>query len=342
MGQATSAWKNHEHRELFGMRRFKGLRGIALSGLLVAGAALPGGSQASAATPAPKPPSVSTGASPLVSTTSATLKGSVSPHGTETSCYFQYGPTIAYGSQTPPAMASIGPAEVKVTQLIAGLQSGTVYHYRIVATNAVGTSVGQDVAFTTKKIPLMLKIATAPDPVVFGSPFSVSGVLSGTGSANHTIVLQANPFPYSAGFKTTGNPLSTDATGAFAFPVANLPQNTKFRVVTLDLPTVKSPVVAERVAVRVSLHVHSTGRSRFVRLYGNVAPAEVGALVGFQLLRPGHRPLNVAGTVVRRAGASVSRFSQIVHIRRVGLYRAFVQVKSLRQTSGASRAILIR
>jgi hypothetical protein len=39
-------------------------------------------------------------------------------------------------------------------------------------------------------------------------------------------------------------------------------------------------VVLENVAVRVSFHAHSVGRPGFVRLYGTVARAEVGALVG--------------------------------------------------------------
>jgi hypothetical protein len=324
------------------MQRFKLVQRTALSGLLVMGIGLSGGSMASAAAPVPKPPSVSTGVASLVSTSSATLKGSLNPHGSETSCFFQYGPTTAYGFQTEPAIAGVGPGEVKVTKLITGLQSGTAYHYRIVATNAAGTTVGQDAAFTTKKVPLTFKIATAPNPVTFGSPFSVSGALSGTGNANHAIVLQANPFPYSMGFKTTGAPKLTDTTGAFAFSVANLVQNTKFRVVTLGVPAIKSAVITELVAVRVSLHVRSTGHPGFVRLYGAVAPAQTGARVGFQLLRPRRPPLNIAGTVVKRTGSGTSRYGRIVRIRRAGLYRVFVQVGSLRQTSGSSRAILIR
>jgi hypothetical protein len=54
--------------------------------------------------------------------------------------------------------------------------------------------------------------------------------------------------------------------------------------VTVGKPVVSSPVVVENVAVRVSFHVRRARRRGFVRLYGTVAPAEVGALVGFQLL----------------------------------------------------------
>jgi len=319
-------------------------RRLTLTGALLASAvpALPLSSQAATPAPAPKPPSVYTGTSPQLSTSSATLKGGVNPRGVETSYLFQYGTTTAYGAQTSPASVGRGTAEVKVSQPIAGLQPYTTYHYRIVATNAAGTTDGLDVAFTTKKIPLTFKIAATPDPVVFGNSFLVSGVLSGTGAANHKVVLQATPFPYLRGFKDTGNPEVTDAGGNFTFTVTNLLENTQFRVATLETPSVNSHAVIERVAVRLSLHVRSTGRPGFVRLYGSVKPAEVGVSVGFQLLHSGHKPLNVAGTKVRRASASASRFSRVVRIRRVGLYRAILWVDNGRQVPGHSRAVLIR
>jgi hypothetical protein len=319
---------------------------VALAGamVLVAGAALtlPVGSLGATTAPAPKPPSVYTGGVAAVSTTSATLKGSVTPRGLETSYVFQYGTTTAYGAQTAPASAGAGTTEVKVSQPIAGLQPGTSYHYRIVATSAAGTTDGGDATFTTKKIPLTIKIASTPNPDVFRRSFSVSGVLSGTGAANHELVLQANPFPYLRGFKDTGNPATTDADGNFTFPVANLLENTQFRVATVETPPVHSSALIERVAVRVSLHVSSTGRPGFVRLYGSVKPAEIGAQVGLQLLRHGQKALSVADTKVKRASASASSFSRVVRIRRGGLYRAVVWVDNGKQVPGHSRAILIR
>jgi hypothetical protein len=266
-----------------------------------------------------------------VSTVSATLKGTINPHGLETMYAFQFGATTGYGAQTSPVSAGGGTTEIKVSQTISGLQPGTTYHFRLVATNTAGTANGQDVVLTTKKIPLTFQIAGSPNPVVFGSPFSVGGVLSGTGAEGHQIVLQVNPYPYLGGFKTTSNPEVTDSGGRFSFSIASALVNSLFRVAAIGSPTVNSPVVAERVAVRVNLHLHSTGRHGFVRMYGTVAPAEVGAPVGFQLMRPGHRPLTVAGTVVRRASASGARFSRVVHIRRGNLYRAYVQVTGGKQ-----------
>ena len=120
----------------------------------------------------------------------------------------------------------------------------------MVAIGPGGTVAGNDRTFTTAKIPLSLALVSTPNPVVFGSPFFVEGTLSGTGGANHAIVLQANPFPYLGGFKTVGNPELTNATGGFSFPYLGLTENAQLRVVTVGLPVVISPVVLESVAVQ--------------------------------------------------------------------------------------------
>lgn len=83
--------------------------------------------------------------------------------------------------------------------------------------------------------------------------------------------------------------------GGFSFPFLGLLESAQLRVATVGKPEVFSAVVLENVAVRVSFHARSTGRPGFVRLYGTVAPAELGALVGFQLLVPGHRSMNEGG-----------------------------------------------
>jgi hypothetical protein len=272
---------------------------------------------------------------------SAILYGNVDAHGLLTNYSFQYGPTSAYGAQSPLAPAGNGTGTVKVSQAIAGLQAGITYHYRIVVSGPGGTSKGAERAFTTPKVPLSVQIAGAPNPVVFGAPFFVDGTLSGTGASTREVVLQANPFPYLGGFKNVGNPEVTNATGGFSFPFLGLLENAQLRVVTVGKPVVVSAVVLEKVAVRVSFHVRRARRRGFVRLYGDVAPAEVGALVGFQLLTPG-KSINEGGTAVRAGTASVSRFSAVVRLRHRGLYRALIKVSDGAHFSNYSEPILIR
>ncbi len=286
-------------------------------------------------------PSAATGGTSHVSFSSAILFGSVNPHGQATDYVFQYGTTRGYGAQTPLAPAGSGEASIKVSQTITGLQPLTTYHYRILASGPAGATPGGDRTFATGPVPLSLAIVGTPNPVPFGRAFLVEGTLSGTGAANHAVMLQAKPFPYLGGFQTVGNPELTNAAGGFSFPFLGLVQNAQLRVVTVGKPEISSPVILEGVAVRVSFHARATRRRGFARLYGTVAPAEAGALVGFQLLQP-RRSLNVGGTIVKPGTASVSRFSRVVRVRHRGLYRALIKISDGAHVSAYSAPILIR
>jgi hypothetical protein len=274
-------------------------------------------------------PAVSTGGVSSVTPSSAVLHGALDAKAQPTNYVFQYGTTRFYGAQTPLAPGGRAPSTIQVSQAIGGLQANTTYHYRILATNARGSTPGTDHSFKTPKVPLSLQIAGAPNPVPFGDPFALQGTLNGTGNAGRVVALQANPFPYVAGFKTLGNFEVTNSTGGFSFPVVGLLTNTQLRVVTTSAPYVTSPVVVEGVAVQVTLHVrrvHRPRRGRFVRFYGTITPAELGAHVGFQLLRRGGSSINQGGTIVTSGTSTVSRFSAILRIRHRGVYEALVQV----------------
>jgi len=295
------------------------------------------------AAPAPSSaPTISSGYFSNVTFSSAVLFANVNAHGQPTNYYFQYGETTGYGAQTPLAPVGNGTIALKVSQLVSGLKAATTYHFRIVATSPAGTSTGLDHAFTTKKVPLALAIAGVPNPVPFGSPFVVEGTLTGTGSASHAVVLQANLFPFTAGFKQVGNPELTNSTGGFSFPVVGLGENAQLRVQTIGGPLVTSPVVTENVAVRVTFHARRTHRHGRWRLYGTVTPAEAGALVGFQRLVPGGRTVNAGGTVVKSGTSTVSRFSRTVRLRHRGVYRALVKVADGAHVSAYSAPVLVR
>jgi hypothetical protein len=285
-------------------------------------------------------PAATTGRSASVTFSSAIVFATVNPHGQDTNYVFQYGTTRKYGSQTPLAPAGGGTSSLQVSQTLTGLAPLTTYHYRILASSPAGATTGADRELKTGPVPLSLAIDGTPNPVVFGSSFLVEGTLSGTGAANHAVALQANPFPYLGGFQTVGNPQLTSANGGFSFPFLGLLENAQIRVVTVGKPEVSSPVLVENVAVHVSFHVHATRRRGYARLYGTVAPAEVGALVGFQLLKPG-RSVNRGGTVLSAGTATVSKFSRVVRVQR-GLYRALVKVTDGAHVSAYSPPVLIR
>jgi hypothetical protein len=121
---------------------------------------------AQAATAAAAVPATATRPAGSVQQTAATLRGAVDPQGLPTSWHFEYGETTAYGTQTPPRSAGRGTVARDVSFRVESLTPGTLYHYRVVATNADGTSVGADRTFRTDLPP-------AARPTILGTaPFS--------------------------------------------------------------------------------------------------------------------------------------------------------------------------
>ena len=91
-----------------------------------------------------------------IDTDSATLNGSLDPDGFATTYYFEWGKTTDYGQQQPIAPGDpVGPAAgtIPVDQPLDNLESGITYHYRIIATNVEGTTVGADQSFVTRQAP---------------------------------------------------------------------------------------------------------------------------------------------------------------------------------------------
>jgi sugar lactone lactonase YvrE len=79
---------------------------------------------------------------------SAVLVGTVNPRHQATSMHFEYGSGTSYGSSTPSQDVANAKAKT-VTAAIGDLKAGTTYHFRVVATNATGTTTGGDETFTT-------------------------------------------------------------------------------------------------------------------------------------------------------------------------------------------------
>ena len=94
------------------------------------------------------PPVVTTNPATNVTTSSATLNGSLDPHGLTTSVYFQYGTTTSYGHTTT-MQSQTGNTYRNIAANISGLSANTTYHFRIVAHNSGGTRLGGDRTFTT-------------------------------------------------------------------------------------------------------------------------------------------------------------------------------------------------
>jgi hypothetical protein len=134
-------------------------------------------------------PIVTTGTAHSVTTTSATVTGTVNPNGLSTTFSFQFGTTTGYGFQTSAKSIGSGDTAQDVSGTLTGLRPGTTYHFRVIATNASGTTVGGDQTFTTSGSP--------PAPA---SPATVTtGATTGVGRHEATLRGTVNP----NGSKTT-------------------------------------------------------------------------------------------------------------------------------------------
>jgi autotransporter-associated beta strand protein len=104
-----------------------------------------------------------------VTSASAIFQGSANPQGGTTFVRFDYGPTANYGQSTTGRGIGNGTEPITVSEPVSGLIAGITYHYRVVATNSLGTTFGEDRTFSTGFL--------APQATTGGSsPLTVSSV----------------------------------------------------------------------------------------------------------------------------------------------------------------------
>jgi hypothetical protein len=293
----------------------------------------------SAATPAPGAPTASTGGAQAVTATSAKLTGSVNPHGAATTYYFQYGTSVAYGNVTPSpaAGAGSGTANASVSATAASLTPKTTYHYRLVATNASGTTTGADRVFRTPSVGVT--ITASPNSIVYRQSTTLLGSVFGRGAAHAAVTLQRSA--HVAGAFANIATIRAGANGTYTFAGQAPSSNTYFRALANG---VSSGPVLVLVRFRVSLFVSSRHprRGHFIRFRGLVAPRRNGAHVQIQRLGSDLRWHTVARPQLHRTSSTgSSAFGARIRVHRGGRYRATLGADS-HHARGFSRSISIR
>jgi hypothetical protein len=94
-------------------------------------------------------PAVLTGVAKSIVGKHAKLTGELDGFGAKTKYQFQIGTSRKYGKKTKLKSAGSRNKTVSVSALIEGLKPGHTYHYRLVATNSAGRTVGPDQTFKT-------------------------------------------------------------------------------------------------------------------------------------------------------------------------------------------------
>ncbi len=148
-----------------------------------------------------------------VASTSATLQAQVNPGGGEATYHFEYGTSVSYGARIPSSDAEVGSGSegIGVALEAQGLQPGTTYHYRVVATNALGPVDGADGTFTTQPVASEFALPDGRQYEMVSPPQKEGGevTLEGLGGGN------------SSAASTDGTKVAYLATRPFAGPTAN-------------------------------------------------------------------------------------------------------------------------
>ncbi|MEA1921501.1 MAG: IPTL-CTERM sorting domain-containing protein [Pseudomonadota bacterium] len=128
-------------------------------------------------------PAVTTNSAGNVSSSGATLNGTVNACNVSTNITFEYGLDNSYGSSVTADQSPLtGMCGSPVNKLITGLLSDTTYHYRVVGVNGVGTANGANQTFTTSR-----------NIGVIVSSLSSSTTDEGGAIATFTVVLNSQP-----------------------------------------------------------------------------------------------------------------------------------------------------
>jgi hypothetical protein len=95
------------------------------------------------------PPTIALVAATIVTSTTAQTTSNLNPNGRTTSCHVEYGLTTAYGSRVDCPTTLSGTTGVLAQVFLQSLTPSTTYHFRLIASNADGTTISGDRTFTT-------------------------------------------------------------------------------------------------------------------------------------------------------------------------------------------------
>jgi len=125
-----------------------------------------------------------------ITSTGATLNGTVNPGDANTTVTFEYGHDTNYGTTGTMVTAnqspvSSGAGDTPVSAAVTGLTPGTLYYFRIVATNSEGTTYSGDQTFTVNEIDTTTSVSSSTNPSTYGNTVTFTATVNrATGTLN--------------------------------------------------------------------------------------------------------------------------------------------------------------
>jgi phosphodiesterase/alkaline phosphatase D-like protein len=133
-------------------------------------------------------PTATTGAASSITKSTATIGGSVNPHGADTRVVFDYGTssTLPRPKKTVIVDLGVGTTAVAASANLSGLTPGTKYYYRVQAANSAGATIGIVKSFTTVAA-VKPTVTTDPASVFSSTTASVSATVNPNGADTHVV-----------------------------------------------------------------------------------------------------------------------------------------------------------
>ena len=164
-------------------------------------------------------PSATTAAATGIGLAGATLNGSVTPNGADTTVSFDYGASTSYGASVAATPATVpgASAATTVSAGLSGLACGTTYHFRVKATNSNGSSTGADASFKTSACPATAPVATtAAATNVSSGGATLNGSITPNGAATSASFDYGTTTSYGSTVSATPSSVAATTTGTTA------------------------------------------------------------------------------------------------------------------------------
>jgi phosphodiesterase/alkaline phosphatase D-like protein len=139
-------------------------------------------------------PTAVTGGAGSITNTSATLAGQVNPNRQQTAYTIEYGTTTAFGAITPVVALDGANGLEPVSAAVSGLSPDATYVYRVVATNATGTTAG-----------VVMTFSTGPGGAPVVTTGAASGVTSTGAKIAGTVDSHGSPTGFAVEYGTTNS-----------------------------------------------------------------------------------------------------------------------------------------
>ena len=132
-------------------------------------------------------PTIVTSSASSVTATSATLGGTVNPHGADTHVWFQYSTNSSMTGSvaTPQQDIGSGMSSVPFSANIVGLAPNTTYYFQAWGSNSAGTSQGGVVSFTTPAVLQAPSVSTSAASSIASNSATLGGSVNPNGVDTH-------------------------------------------------------------------------------------------------------------------------------------------------------------